>query len=274
MFSIDMVQFPLIPRKSKNLKMQTKWILILKKSVKDVFSQYSSVSTEIPEDKKLEKEVVHNLDSIEEDEDDDDVVEIVSDEDNDSPMKIKDTVPKILDSFQIHELKDRRYRSQLASQQLKPDIELEPDSDQDYRHKKNTNDDDYVIVLDQDERLADGRLAIGENEVNLQQKLQKMEIEEALFNYSNSSSDNDIDIIHVNTLNKDKVHKPQKPSSVVFTLPRVQKPMPVYSHEMESVRKEAVLLQKILQLNQQRHIDLRRRLEILKNDAKIGGAGS
>ncbi|GMG56015.1 unnamed protein product [Ambrosiozyma monospora] len=240
------------------------------RSVKDVLSQYGSISTEIPEEKKPENREVQNLDSIEENEDDDEIIEIVSpDNDSNSPMEIKDTVPTILDSFQVKELKDRRYRAQLASQQLKPDIELEPDFVEEYSHRKDNNDDD-VIVLDQDEKLTDGRLAIGENEVNLQQKLQKMEIEEALFNYSNSSSDSDIDIIHINRLNKDSVHRPQKSSSVVFTLPRVQKPMPVYSHELENVKKEAVLINKLLLLNRQRHIDIRKRLETLKNDANAG----
>ncbi|KAG7836609.1 hypothetical protein KL942_004863 [Ogataea angusta] len=100
---------------------------------------------------------------------------------------------QIPDELQIKELKERRYRAQLGQLESAKQQELDEDYDSEHEFKtRHTVDDDMDFDIDLDERLGDGRFAVGAGEQRVQRLLRQEEIEEALYQAQLSEDEQEI----------------------------------------------------------------------------------
>ncbi|KAG7889164.1 hypothetical protein KL907_004845 [Ogataea polymorpha] len=101
---------------------------------------------------------------------------------------------QIPDELQIKELKERRYRAQLGKLESVKQQELDEDYDSEHDFKTRRGiDDDIDFDIDLDDRLGDGRFAVGAGEQRVQRLLRQEEIEEALYHAQLSEDEQELD---------------------------------------------------------------------------------
>ncbi|KAG7693080.1 hypothetical protein KL948_004398 [Ogataea haglerorum] len=101
---------------------------------------------------------------------------------------------QIPDEMQIKELKERRYRAQLGQLESAKQQELDEDYDSEHEFKTRRDvDDDMDFDIDLDDRLGDGRFAVGAGEQRVQRLLRQEEIEEALYQAQLSEDEQELD---------------------------------------------------------------------------------
>ncbi|OWB79863.1 hypothetical protein B5S32_g4102 [[Candida] boidinii] len=227
--------------------------------------------------------------SIDIDSDDKDITKI-DDESmvGDTEVERIEAPPVIPDSFQIEELKERRYRSQLENFEIEKKMDDEEDmefnsrfrnSDSNKNGKKFLDTDNGEIEVELNERLSDGRLALSDNEKRIQKLLQKEEIEEALYATQvaerDAMEDDDDDFMEFgrNMDESDKDDLPEAEAGLVggantdiTSFPGLFKLPPSLSKQMEEMRETLDSLTKVAERNNLRLKVVRQQEEKLKKD--------
>ncbi|GME74551.1 unnamed protein product [[Candida] boidinii] len=207
---------------------------------------------------------------------------------DDAVLEQAEAPPVIPDSFQIEELKERRYRSQLENFEIEKRMDNEEDIEFNRRFrnsnsKKNgktfRDNDNGEIEVELSERLSDGRLALSDNEKRIQKLLHKEEIEEALYSTQvaekDAMEDDDGNFMEFGR-NKDESYKvilPEDEDDLVggentdsTSFPGLFKLPPSLSKQMEEMRETLDSLTEIAERNNLRLKVVRQQEEKLNTD--------
>lgn len=207
---------------------------------------------------------------------------------DDAVLEQAEAPPVIPDSFQIEELKERRYRSQLENFEIEKRMDNEEDIEFNRRFRNSNSkksgktfrdNDNGEIEVELSERLSDGRLALSDNEKRIQKLLHKEEIEEALYSTQvaekDAMEDDDGNFMEFGR-NKDESYKvilPEDEDELVggentdsTSFPGLFKLPPSLSKQMEEMRETLDSLTEVAERNNLRLKVVRQQEEKLNTD--------